>query len=165
MRKIYDHQKTKYQHAAIDAFGDYMTVDSALAIPQQDIFVLFEEIKDSSYFKEWNGDARLQMTFANLEGKYWGLYHHETLAVYLAHDSADARILCHEVAHHLSYQQALDVPHHGPTFCTHFLNLIMLFADACDSELLRSCFEEHKVEYYFPRTVKAQQLRKSMGLV
>jgi len=162
MRKIYDHQHRKVRAAIAEVFWDYTLVGQPGAMTRDEMLALFIRIKDSDYFEQHRGNYGLKIGWADLEGKHWGMYFHGSQEIYIEQELGDPRTLCHEVAHHLALQQARDVPHHGPTFCTHYLNLLYLFVGKAEAEGLKWAFDEHEVDYFFLDTLLADDMRKLM---
>lgn len=160
MRKIYDHQHRKVLAATAEAFCSYKLVGQRGAMTRDEMLELFIRIKNSEYFEQNRGDYGLKIGWADLEGKSWGVYFHDSLEIFIEKKLGDPHTLCHEVAHHLAMQQARDVPHHGPTFCMHFLNLVYLFVGKTDAEGLKWAFDEHEVDYFFTETLIGKEMRK-----
>lgn len=164
MRKIYDQQKSRVSKATFGAFEDYNDDSSECAMSREELFELLETIKSSEYFSKHNGNPGLSLRVQSIPQDCYGLYVHNYCAIALSHDVVDSRVLCHEIAHHLTYQIAPDLPHHGPTFCTHFLNLMTLFVGRDLSRTLRHSFDEFEVDYILENIIEFDLMRAEMGI-
>ena len=146
MRKIYDHQKTKFyfaEHAGVEAALDR---DELHQCSVSEIKDSLKNIKDSTYFKEMGGRQSLSMHATSFGDDDICCYLPSIEKIYIAGWGLNIRVLCHEVAHHLVFQIAIDIPPHGPTFCAIYINLLRRFAGLALAAEMMSSFIENEIE-------------------
>ena len=146
MRKIYDHQKTKFYFAELEGVEAALERGEVPQMPVSDIKCSFETIKSSSYFIKMGGRESLSMHATSFGDDDVCGYLPSIEKIYLVGWGLNIRVLCHEVAHHLVCQIAIDIPDHGPTFSAIYLSLLQRFgSQALAAEMMRS-FIKNEIE-------------------
>ena len=146
MRKVYDHQKTKFYGSELAAEEAALNRGLLDKMSVSEMYSSFRNIKDSTYFKEMSGQQDLRMNATSGEGDNMCGYFPDTQKIIIVGWGLTIRILCHEVAHHLVCQKAIDIPDHGPTFCAIYINLLLRFADPGVATEMILSFSENKIE-------------------
>lgn len=115
---------------------------------EQELYEFFEFICDSDYFNHCGGDKNelsLTVSYDNRRSicKYYPNVNHILLVPW----GLNPITVCHEIAHYLCDKVALDLPEHGPTFSTIFINLCFVASPALGYQILIN-FNKNGVPYF-----------------
>ena len=146
MRKIYDHQKTKFNLAELEGVEAALERGEMPQMSVSEIKCSFEGIKSSSYFLKMGGRQSLSMHATSFGDDDICGYLPSIEKIYIAGWGLNIRILCHEVAHHLVCQIAIDIPDHGPTFSAIYLSLLERFGSQALAAEMYLSFIENEIE-------------------
>ena len=146
MRKVYDHQKTKFYYSERSAKESIFERELFEQMSVSEIYSSFKNIKDNTYFKNMGGRKSLSMHATSGEGDDMCGYFPGAERIVIVGWGLNILILCHEVAHHLVCQKAIDIPDHGPTFCAIYINLLHRFCDPGVAAEMILSFAKNEIE-------------------
>ena len=93
-------------------------------------------IKSSPYFENSGGSQNLTYSISYDGRRTTNYYRHNDMHITLVPWGMNPVIICHEIAHHLTQQIAPDLPGHGTTFMSIYINLCFLASISLGIDML-----------------------------
>jgi hypothetical protein len=129
---------------------------------EYEIYDFFDFICNSNYFKRSGGTkGELTMIISYDRRRTICKYYPNIKHISLVPWGANPITVCHEIAHYLCDKVALDLPDHGATFTTIFINLCFIASPILGYKIMKSCNDNCVV--YFKENIEVPNIHTFTG--
>lgn len=119
----YDPYKKKVYEIEENAYKELYNEPMSGIFDEYEVEQIFEYIKTSPYFSQAGGCPSLSLSISYDGRRTANFYRHSNKHITLMSWGMNPMIICHEIAHHLTRQIAPDLPAHGTTFMSIYINV------------------------------------------
>lgn len=119
----YDPHKNKVYEIEENVYRELFNEPMSDVFDEYEVEQFIRYIKSSSYFSQAGGCQSLSFSISNDGRRTANFYRHGNAHITLVPWGMNPMIICHEIAHHLTRQIAPDLPAHGTTFMSIYINV------------------------------------------